>query len=356
MRKSIILLFLLICGQLFGGSVVHASATMSTKTTVFMKANVPEDFNEKIAVMMMHEESQKVFELVLTHEDEYSNRIMVDNNLTYIISTTIPKGYITDIESPCEINSGEVDLYFSVSSSSYDKTENPIPEIAAKVDVYMRDYTELSSPEEIFKSYLESTSFLQEDENFASFLAVYSGSMFEKYYLNMNPMNTKEQWAQMQSMDKFNYYITCVMPYTKIMKYSYESELQFIEELAAQESMLKKISKGDEVYGAISNVWKWHYSYWNYTGMFYDFYDYIDGYYTVSEDKLSISGEKGIDITDDAERGIITEDGTEVVTMKKDNVVLFVLRNNFFSLTFIVILGIVLMGIKFYKSKMNIDE
>lgn len=274
---SIFFLFLSIPRAVFSSEL----AEVDTRSTVTIRANVPADFSENIAFVLEQETTQVRFAFALTKDNNYTGNISIVGDSTYIASASFKSSnkYETDLAKKYEIENGTVELSFNVSTITYSIQSEELNGLSNEITHGENEdeNEELQATENILNNYLEEVSFMQDDMRFFSFLTTYSGAMFEKYYMEADPMNTTEQWESMKEIDRFNYYIIYYMPYTKMMNYQFENENIFIEELIAQKNILNQIEDGDKVYRAIVDMWKWHYRHWQSTGEFYNFYNYYNG-------------------------------------------------------------------------------
>jgi len=337
-------------------------------STVLIKADVPEDFTENIAFVLEDENTQVKFSYALTEQNEYMGELNILGGRTYFASATFGSSkYKTDLAEKYEIADEEVELVFSVTPIIY-SIENDEREalnwndeetkISDNADEDLDPETGLKTAKSVLREYEEKVSFIQNDPNFSSFLTLYSGGMFKKYYLNADPMNTEEQWDNMKEVDRFNYYITYYMPYTKMMNYEFSSANIMIEELISQKNILSQIEKGDIVYDAVVDVWKWHYSYWQHTGMFYNFYNYYDGVNSGADFNESISSEAinlvGKDKGNPEETEIKEEIKKDIE--KVDNPIILWIKENWLTTAILLIAGISFFAVFLYNRKKNIYE
>lgn len=331
-------------------------------STVFIKANVPEDFTENITFVLESEITQVRHAFELTKENEYEGILCVFENRTYLASVYFPSSskYKTDIAENYDIAGEEVELAFNVTPIVYsiENDEGKIPnwndDKMEVLDDEIDSETGLRTAESVLKSYEEKVSFIQDDPNFSTFLALYSGGMFKKYYLKADPMNTEEQWNNMREIERFNYYITYYMPYMKIINYEFSTANEMIEELISQKNILSEIENGDIVYNAIVEVWKWHYSYWQHTGTFYNFYNYYDG---IKSDKTSDL--ETIRLTEKDKKELETKElETEELedTEYIDNPVILWVKKNWLTAAILLIAGISFLTVLLHNRKENIFD
>ena len=369
MKKILSLFFTLIFTIfLIPHSVMASEMTeVETRSTVTIKANVPDDFTENIAFVLEQETTQVRFSFALTAENGYTGSISVVGNNTYLASATFSNNekYNIDLAEKYDIEGEEVELTFNVSPITYSvENDNAVNnndnkkiniETEAPHGEEIDPDTGLPTAEYVIKNYEDKVSFMQDDKKFFSFLTTYSGAMFEKYYLEADPMNTEEQWESMKEIDRFNYYITYYMPYTKMMNYEFSSANKLIEELIAQKNILSQIENGDIVYDAIVEVWKWHYSYWQCTGTIYNFYNYYDG---TNAGTPTVSETVKLTDKDKEEMAEIESEINEELEIEteKDNAVVTWLKENWLTATIFVIVGFAFLGVYLYNRKKNVYD
>ncbi|MBQ3514986.1 MAG: hypothetical protein IJA32_14520 [Lachnospiraceae bacterium] len=250
------------------------------KTNVVVKANVPDGFNEEIKVTLEYEETQVRATVTLTTENGYTKNLTVLSDNTFLASADFQSTdtYGTDLAEKYDIEGEEVELIFNVIPADT-KTieENTEIEIFQDEEMEIDPSTGLPTAESVIKNFEEKVAFIENDSNFDSFLALYSGPMFKEYYLEADSMNTEEQWNNMKEIERFVYYITYIKPFSKMINYEYANTNEFIEELTGEKQRLEQRENGDVVYDAIVDVWEWQYAYWQHTGSIYNFFnDYDD--------------------------------------------------------------------------------
>lgn len=134
--------------------------------------------------------------------------------------------------------------------------------------------TGLKKPEIILEEFRESVSFMETDPNFDKYLSKYEQDYHEEYYLDADPMNTREQWDSMSRTERFVYYMSYTLPYGKLVyRDPVRDEEEFLEHFDTHEKTLGAIEKGDEVYAALQKVWSYQYMYWQATGMVCNFFN-----------------------------------------------------------------------------------
>lgn len=243
-----------------------------TYAVVTVRAEITEEFVGKIIVGLTHEKTGVTFSVLLSAENEFENKLDVINNDDYTLSARIEAEgeYKTTLPERCRVENNKSELVFGISKkNTAEVIEGNIPH---GEELY--NLSEVEEGEKIVANFFEKVSFIANDEKYKNFLDLYTGDMFLKYYLDIDSTNTREQWNAMGSYEKFVYYITYIMPYTRLMKNEYSDVNQYTDELVAQKNMLNSIGGGDDIFNAIEQLWVWHYNYWTHTGTFYNFYDY----------------------------------------------------------------------------------
>lgn len=243
-----------------------------TYAVVTVRAEITEEFDGKIIVGLTQENTGVTFSVLLSAENEYENTLDVLNNDDYTLSARIEAEgeYKTTLPERCRVENSKSELVFGISRK----------EIAEVIDGNVPhgeehyNLSEVEEGEKIIADFFEKISAIVNDDKYKNFLELYTGDMFLKYYLDIDSTNTREQWNTMGSYEKFVYYITYIMPYTRLMKNKYTDVKQYTDELVAQKNMLNSIEGGDDIFNAIEQLWVWHYNYWTHTGTFYNFYDY----------------------------------------------------------------------------------
>lgn len=346
--------------------VIYASelTEVDTRSTVIITANVPQGFSEKIAFVLEQDSTQVRFSYALTKDNHYMGSISVVGGTTYTASVSFPSSskHQTNLAEKYEIEGEEVELTFNVETIKFSSETEEDNTLATKTTHGEESNTEIDiqTADNVLNNYLEKVSFVQEDKKFFSFLTTYSGDMFKKYYLEADPMNTEEQWDNMKEIERFNYYITYYMPYTKMMNYQFDTENEFINELVAQKAILQTIDNGDMVYDAIVNVWKWHYEYWRYTGTFYNFHNYYDGTNAETPTTTEIiklenkEKEELKEVKSEMEEEINLE--KKVVSRKVANPFILWIKENFLTCIILVVTSITFLVVYLYNHKKNMGN
>lgn len=328
---------------------------------IAIKATVPQDFDEDIALAFIEKESGATLQSYLTKANKYEGLVSILKDKEYTLDTYFNgmSDYTTSL--PETIIETEItgEMEFSVSKIQYSIEESSnIDAIETTVSVYNDDILDIGidSAENVIKQYNETVYIMNDNASYKDLLALYSGPMFEKHYYKADPMNTKEDWDNMSEVEKFSYYITYYMPYTKMMNYTYNSEEEYIGELDTVHTLLAQAADGEKVYQALCEVWRWHYKYWQRTGIFYNFYSRLDGVNEMEEREVItevLTKEDKEELNEIKEE--IENSGIEVKTDNvnaeeapqiKENPILEFVKSNIITLLVLVVAGVAFAVIK----------
>ncbi len=365
------------------------------RTNISIKANVPDDFSDNVTVVLEQKSTNVKFSLALTKSNSYTGNLSVVGDSTYNANAIFQNtsSFKTDLAENYEIKGTEVNLTFNIRKltavSNTDKTENTSKDSLsnqshndannstdANKTIKPNGKSEenfqniLDKEENVINHYIEQVSFIQNDTNYTSFLSSYSGAMFQKYFLKADPLNTDEKWNSMTDFEKFNYYILYIMPYSKMMNYTYDSESNYVEELVSQKNILSQLEKGDAVYNAITEVWSWLFKYWQDTGDFCNLFKDYD-YTSIKTDEASNTVVLEGNDTGSPSPTLLTTPTPSVVaqndkdssvnsntvkamsrTEKKKNMLLDLVKNNAVTLV-ILLAAIIVLIVIIIKNKKN---
>ena len=127
--------------------------------------------------------------------------------------------------------------------------------------------------QQIYTQYIQKVSFVENNEDYKSFLSLFSNAMMKKYFLQADDTNTDDLWNKMTVYEKFNYYMLYIRPKTLITGTNAVSNtIELKEGLESERQILNKINGGDKVIEAIETVWIYEWNYYNENGQFLNLY------------------------------------------------------------------------------------
>lgn len=243
---------------------------INTRTTITIQANVPPDFGQEIGVDLI-DDVGITFTAFLIKENEYTTDLVVPSNRIFTSKVSFPNGekYATNIKEQYVIkDESTYSITFDVMSYSA-KKEVEKGKVSYELEIDPK--TGIAKPEEVIKQFEERVAFMENNPNFKDLFDMYTS--FEPRYLESNPNNTKEKWANMRDIERFTYYVTVTEPTNTIMKEEYADFENVEAELWAEKSLLENRKDGNKVYDAIVDVWKWQHEYWKQNMTTYDFFN-----------------------------------------------------------------------------------
>lgn len=345
--------------MLISKPVAASEFEMEQKTNVIIKANVPDGFDEDIKVTLEYEETQVRASVTLTTENGYTKNLTVLSGNIFLANANFESidKYDTDLEEKYSIEGGEVELIFNVipAETIEDIEENTEIESSHGEEMEIDPLTGLPTPESVIKNFEKKVSFIEDDSNFDSFLALYSGPMFKGYYLEYDSMNTEEQWNNMKEIDRFIYYISYIKPFSKMTNYQFTNANEFIEELTAEKQRLCQVENGYIVYDAIVDVWEWQYDYWQHTGSIFNFFNYYDG---LNAGTPTESESEAVKLTEKEEMEEVKEEITKELneeTEKEDNPAVQWIKENWLTGTILILAGVSFLVVHLISKKKNLS-
>lgn len=346
--------------MLISKPVAASEFEMEQKTNVIIKANVPDGFDEDIKVTLEYEETQVRASVTLTTENGYTKNLTVLSGNIFLANANFESidKYDTDLEEKYSIEGGEVELIFNVipAETIEDIEENTEIESSHGEEMEIDPLTGLPTPESVIKNFEKKVSFIEDDSNFDSFLAVYSGPMLKNAYMESDAMNTEESWNAMNETERFIYYISYRMPYMSMTRREFDNVNDFIEEeLISQRQRLNQIENGDIVYEAIVDVWEWQYDYWQHTGSIFNFFNYYDG---LNAGTPTESESEAVKLTEKEEMEEVKEEITKELneeTEKEDNPAVKWIKENWLTGTILIVAGVSFLVVHLISKKKNLS-
>lgn len=313
-------------------------------------AKVPDSYKDNIPLILTQEDNDFNYSIVLKAENDYKGTLTVLKQKKYLANVNLTENYYTkDLENLFYINGENVELIFNVTEglslieSTDDTNDNNTYDISSEEEETVNDdeETENDSDDEgqlIYKEYIDTVSFMKDDNRFSQFLKIYSNSIMKNYFLQADSLNTETEWKKMSNFDRWNYYILFVRTKTLILGTNpVTTENELLDELSSEISLLSNIEDGDIVIEAVKKVWRWEWKEWQY-GRFVNLYDPYD------EDAAPKYNE--VELNESDSNKVDTNDSNK----KKDRIMEGIYRN-IFSLIILVIIGIVLIVIAIKKKK-----
>lgn len=263
---------------------VYATEGAVPFSTVVVKANVPEDFTEIIGFTLKAEDEERGTTVTLTKEKGYVEEMMcIMGGKVYETQYAFNnmEDYRVDLAEKYEINGLNVELTFNVTKIEYSienpdapatvTTLTPVASTAMPVeDVDDSEYDELTGLKKatvVLEDFKQATSFMETDPNFERYLNKFNNEVYKNAYLDVDPMNTAEQWEAKSIYEKFTYYMCYVLEYNKLTYLKADRNLEeYIEYFSSHKRIITNIERGDEVYAALEEVLIWYYKYWQVTG------------------------------------------------------------------------------------------
>ena len=245
-------------------------ANLNTRTTMTIKANVPNDFEQEIGVDLI-DEVGITFTAFLTKENGYTESITVPSHRTFDTKVSFPNGeeHATNVKEQYVIkDESKYSITFDVMTYS---SKKEVEKGKVSYELEIAPETGIAKPEDVINQFRERVAFMENNPNFKDLFDMYTS--FEPRYLESNPNNTKEKWANMSDIERFTYYVTVTEPTNTIMKEEYADFENVEAELWAEKSLLENRKDGNKVYDAIVDVWKWQHEYWKQNMTTYDFFN-----------------------------------------------------------------------------------
>lgn len=318
-------------------------------------AKVPDSYKDNIPLILTQEDNDFNYSIVLKADNDYKGSLTVLNQKKYFASVNLTDNYYTKgLENLFYINGENVDLIFNVTEglslieSTDDTNNNNTSEISSKDEEKVKVNEEIGNDSDdegqlIYKEYIDTVSFMKDDNRFSQFLKIYSNSIMKNYFLQADSLNTETEWEKMSNFDRWNYYILFVRTKTLILGTNpVSTENELLDELSSEIALLSNIQDGDIVIEAVKKVWRWEWKEWQY-GRFVNLYD------PYNEDAAPKYNEVELN-ENDSNKDNINKDNTNENKQKKDRIMEGIYRN-IFSLIILSIIGIVIIVITIKKKK-----
>ena len=325
---------------------------------VTIRAAVPEGFTDKLPFVLENTETHIRYAYSLEPGNGYEGTVNVLSGCTYTPIVTLPgDNYKTDLADSYVINEENVELNFGVSFITYDATPEGEGVVA---DTHGEEVTKNMDAQEVLETYLEKVAFMRENEEYDTLFMLSSCFTYKECFLKSDPMNTEEQWEEMDGWERYNYYVTYAFPRLCLLNHEYVSENASLKDLHPNQQLLLDCEGGDTAYNAIMEVWKWLYRYWNENGIAYNFYNYYDGINagtpTVAEkakvEELENMNKEDQEELEEAWKEIEEEIGIE----KKENVVLKAIKDHLLTIIIFIFVGIAVVIAVAYNRKKNVSD
>jgi len=240
---------------------------IGTYTEVQIAANIPNGFQEDIVVTLKSDFSENKYQVVLNTGNNYRSSLTVISNTTYSSSAAIKtsKYKIHGLQEKYTVDKNTVYIEFSVNEGlTQIGNQNVSDDLDLGVD---------TDVQQIYTQYIQKVSFVENNEDYKSFLSLFSNAMMKKYFLQADDTNTDDLWNKMTVYEKFNYYMLYIRPKTLITGTNAVSNtIELKEGLESERQILNKINGGDKVIEAIETVWIYEWNYYNENGQFLNLY------------------------------------------------------------------------------------
>lgn len=250
---------------------VHADVDEFTK--LIIKADVS-DYDGDI-IFIFTQDNGFNYQAILTKNENYTETLDIVGDLEYTPKVVIknnPQDYIVEgLEKKYKVDSKEFEVNFKVTKGLQPIQDTESTELK-KVDLTEKDdLTNKNnlSKKEIYDYYMDSVSFIKDNEDYTDFLKLSGNDLMKSYFMDADSSNTEDAWNKMSNFERFNYYILFVRTQSLIMgPNSVESEEELLKELSSENGLLGNIKDGYKVVEAIKTVWRWEWHKWETTGEF----------------------------------------------------------------------------------------
>lgn len=338
---------------------------------ITFKANVPEGFDENIALKIKNVETDITVTLYLADSVDYTRSTMILKNSPVEIEAIIEGGYTTDLEQSYTFSDVET-VDFNVMEDTGEQqdlpgTEDPVETPGTEIphgeesDAEMDELTGLESADSVWERFVSACSVMDGNPDFELFVGVYSAPLQKQVYLEDKETNTEEAWDAMTPMDRYIYFTAYYLPKKEIFR-DPKSEESFVEDMTETDiSILSNIKGGDKILDALEDLYRWHYKYYLHTGTFYDFYadagTPLDGSSPAAQGdqremdeirkELSASEKKEIEEALEEESPHGEEKGGSFVSW---------IKNNIITLCILVVVGIALVVTTVVVKRKNMQD
>ena len=340
---------------------------------ITFKANVTEGFDEDIILKIRNTETDVSVTLILAESVDYTRSAWILKNSPVEIEVIIDDNYVTDLEDSYTFSDVEtVNFNVSEKQETDEQEETADSEIphGEETDAEIDELTGLESADSVWEKFVSTCSALEGNPDFDDYVSWFSAQMIKQAYLKDKETNTEESWDAMTNMERYILYKAYTQPKQELMQGSLDSEEDFLEELLyADEVTLKQIEGGDVILEALENLWRWHYRYYQRTGMFYDFYaDYDDEYEgtpldsskdsddsfksDMDEIRQELSGELSKNEQEEIKEALVENPHGE----EKENGLVAWIKGNIITLCILVIVGIALIVTTIIIRRKNLQD
>lgn len=271
LKKIMLVMMVLMLSITCITSTVHADVEEFTK--LIIKADVS-DYDGDIIFIFTQDNGFK-YEAILTKNENYTETLDIVGDLEYTPEVVIknnPEDYtVLGLEKKYKVDSKKFEVNFKIKKGlqPIQETETTEPK---KVDLTEKDdLTNKNnlSKKEIYDYYMDSVSYIKDNEDYTRFLNQYNNDLMKSYFMDADSSNTEDDWNNMDNFQKFNYYILFVRTQSLIMgPNSVESEEKLLKELSSENIVLGNIKDGYKVVEAVKTVWRWEWHNWETTGKF----------------------------------------------------------------------------------------
>lgn len=295
------------------------------------------------------QDSGFTYNVLLTKGNNYTDVINVVKDVEYTVKATIStnatKYKIEGVDDSYKVSGKEAEIDFKVTDNTLQATtDNTTNEVKDNTTNEVKD-TNLLSKKEVYENYIKDTSFMENNSNYKNFFAIYRSDIMKKYFLDIDELNSEDDWKKMSDFEKWNYYILYTRPKTLIMgDNGIDTEDKLLSNLTSEEALLKNLQDGDKVIKAVKTVWKWEWSEWEKKGEFPNIYDEYE--------KGTVEKHSVRDLNSDYGK-VDTDDTDDTV---KENGIKSILKKNVFSLIVLVIIGIATATIIIIRKKKNYSK
>lgn len=320
---------------------VKASEIDDEFTKLTIKVDVS-DYDGEIAFVFEQDNGFK-YNVLLTKDENYTNTIDIVGDMEYKAEATIKnnngKYKIEGLSERYNVKGKDVEIKFKVKKIDLPTTENT--QVDTNTEVEKDD--KLLDKETIYNNYIKAVEFIKTDKNYTNFLKLYNNDIMKSYFLEADPLNTEDDWKQMNDFEKWNYYILFVRTKTLIMgENAVETENELLDNLGSESALLSNIENGDKVIEAVKTVWRWEWENWEKTGEFINLYDKYSDNPIEKHDIKELNDKK--------------DSSKKSKKKKSDSGLIKGLKNNILSLLILLIIGIATICVIIVRKKKNYDN
>ena len=189
-----------------------AHASEAGFTTLTVTATVPSEYDGEIAFVFTQKSSGFNYSLLLTKDNGYTGTVSILGNMEYTATVTVKKDTssysVSGLSDSYNVTGSNVELKFEVKKglTAIESTQpnNPTSTPQATTGATSTSgSTTLSEPQQVYTNYINTVSFINENNDFSTFLNNYDNDIMKKYFLNSESTNTENDWKQMSKFTTF---------------------------------------------------------------------------------------------------------------------------------------------------------